>query len=144
MEANITVTKLEQKELVNLLSTALYGSSYFSASYNKKIYEAVSKDNEECFNNKCFEDILAEILLAGHKIIITDYEAEGVSYSDKCVGFDIEDESADYEISLNDILKVASTQRGYRLLEDVLSGEGDQFAADAFLQIVVFGEEVYG
>lgn len=144
METKITVTKLDHEELVNLLSTALYGSSYFSASYNRKIYETISQDNEERFYDKCFEDILAEMLLAGHKIRITDYEAEGVSYSDKCVGFDEEDESAFYEICLNDILKVASTQRGYRLLEDVLSGEGDQFTADAFLQLVVFDEEVYG
>lgn len=137
MKTKITVTELNHEDLVNLLSTALYGSSWFGASYDKKIYNTLTKTEGDCF-----EDHLADMLLAGHKITITDYYAEGESYSKKFVKFDGED--AEYEISLKDILKTASTKEGYRLVEEVLSGDGDFYTGDAFLQRVVFDEEVYG
>jgi hypothetical protein len=139
METKITVTRFEHEELVNILSTALFGSSWFGASYDRDVYESLAEKNGDCF-----EDILADVLLAGHKITITDYEAEGESYSDKCVGINENNESAEYGIDIEDFLKVASTEEGYRLVQEVLSGDGDYYTADAFLQRVVFGEEVYG
>lgn len=139
MKTEIKVTELEHGELVDLLSTALYGSTWFDASYNKEVYESLTNTTGECF-----EDKLADMLINGHKITITDLEAEGESYSKKFVKFEGKYQNAVYEVELNDFLKVASTKKGFRLLEDVLSGEGDYYTADAFLQRVVFGEEVYG
>lgn len=139
MKTEIKVTGIEHEELVNILSTALFGSSWFGAGYDRSVYESLAEKNGDCF-----EDILADMLLAGHKITITDYEAEGESYSNKCVGINENDESADYEIDIEDFLKVASTEEGYRLIQEVLSGDGDYYTADVFLQRVVFGEEVYG
>lgn len=140
-EIKVKVTELNHEDLVDLLSTALYGSSWFDASYNKEVYESLTNTTGECF-----EDKLADMLLAGHKITITDYEAEGEKYSDKFVKFTGAGEykNAVYEVGLQDFLDVASTQKGFKLLEDVLSGDGDYYTADAFLQRVVFGEEVYG
>ena len=137
MKTKITVTELDHEDLVNLLSTALYGSSWFEADYDNNIYRTLTVKGGDCF-----EDKLADMLLAGHKITIIDHEAEGESYSKKCVGFD--GESAIYEVTLKDFLKTASTQRGYQLVEEVLDGDGDYWTGDAFLQRVVFGEEVYG
>lgn len=137
MKSKITVTEFEHEDLVDLLSTALYGSSWFEADYDNNIYNSLK--NKE---GDCFEDKLADMLLAGHKITIYDHEAEGESYSKKCVRFD--GESAVYEITLKDLLKTASTKRGYQLVEEVLSGDGDYWTADAFLQRVVFGDEIYG
>jgi hypothetical protein len=137
MKTNINVTELEHEELVDLLSTALYGSSWFGAGYDHKIYDSLVEKQGDCF-----EDALADMLLAGHKITITDYEAEGEKYSDKFVKFN--GDEAVYEVNLQDFLKVASTKRGYKLVEEVLSGDGDYWTADAFLQTVVFGEEIYG
>ena len=139
MKTEIKVTELEHDELVDLLSTALYGSTWFDASYDKNIYEKLENTQGECF-----EDKLADMLLNGHKITITDMEADGESYSEKFVKFEGKYQNAVYEIELNDFLNVASTKKGFRLLEDVLSGEGDYYTADAFLQRVVFDEEVYG
>ena len=139
MKTEIKVTELEHEDLVDILSTALYGSTWFDASYDKNIYEKLEKTHGECF-----EDKLADMLLNGHKITITDMEAEGESHSKKFVRFEGKHQNAVYEVELNDFLKVASTKKGFRLLEDVLSGEGDYYTADAFLQRVVFGEEVYG
>jgi hypothetical protein len=137
MKTKITVTELNHEDLVNLLSTALYGSNWFAASYDKKIYESLTETEGDCF-----EDVLADMLLAGHKITITDYYAEGESYSKKCVGFD--GDAAEYEVTLKDFLHTASTKSGFKLVEEVLDGEGDYWTADAFLQRVVFGEEIYG
>lgn len=137
MKTEIKVTALNHEELVDLLSTALEGSSWFGADYNRNIYQSIKETHGDCF-----EDKLADMLLAGHKITITDYEAEGEKYSNKCTGFDGDD--AIYKIGLDDILETASTKTGFKLLEEVLSGEGDYWTADAFLQRVVFGEEVYG
>jgi hypothetical protein len=47
-------------------------------------------------------------------------------------------------VCLNDFLQVASTQKGYNLAKDVISGEGDFYTADSFLQRVVLGKEIYG
>ena len=84
------------------------------------------------------------MLLAGHKIEITDYEAEGEKYSNRFVRFEGRYDDAVYEVGLEDFLKIASTKEGYKLVEEVLSGDGDYYTADAFLQRVVFGEEIYG
>jgi hypothetical protein len=138
MKTKITVTEITHDELVNLLSTALYDSSWFEADYDSDIYKTLKKTNGDCF-----EDKLADMLLNGHKITIIDHEAEGESYSKKCVGFTTR-ESAVYKVDLKDFLDVASTKTGFKLLEEVLDGDGDYYTADAFLQRVVFGEEVYG
>lgn len=139
MKTEIKVLSFTHDELVNLLSTALYGSSWFYAEYDRTIYNTLKKTNGDCF-----EDKLADMLLAGHKITIVDMDAEGEMYSNKCVRIDEEDESAVYEVKLEDILQTASTKDGYQLVMDVLSGDGDYWTADAFLQRVVFGEEIYG
>lgn len=139
MRTEIKVLSFTHDDLVNLLSTALYGSSWFYAEYDRTIYDTLKKTKGDCF-----EDKLADMLLAGHKITIVDMDAEGVKYSDKCVRIDDEDESAVYEVKLEDFLQIASTKDGYNLVTEVLSGDGDFWTADAFLQRVVFGEEVYG
>ena len=139
MKTTIKVTQFEHEELVDLLSTALYGSSWFEADYDSKIYETLKVKNGECF-----EDKLADMLLSGHTITITDLEAEGEKYSNKFVRFEGKYEAAVYELNLKDFLKTASTKRGFQLVEEVLSGDGDYWTADAFLQMVVFGEEIYG
>lgn len=140
MKTKITVTEINHEELVDLLSTALYGSSWFKADYDSSIYNTLKKTTGDCF-----EDKLADMLLAGHKITIVDHEAEGESYSKKCVGFiGGEYGSAVYKVGLKDFLNVASTKTGFKLLEEVLDGSGDYYTADAFLQRVVFGEEIYG
>lgn len=138
MKTKITVTEFTHDELVDLLSTALYGSSWFEADYDNDKYKLI--ENKE---GDCFEDKLADMLLAGHKITLIDNYAEGESYSKKFVGFN-KDESANYEITLKDLLKTASTKSGFKLVEEVLDGDGDYWTADAFLQRVVFGEEIYG
>ena len=138
MKTKITVTEINHEEFVDLLSTALEGSSWFAASYDKTLYESIQETH-----GYCFEDKLADMLLAGHKITITDYEADGESYSSKCTRITA-DGDAVYKVGLEDFLKVASNKTGFKLLSEVLDGTGDYYTADAFLLRVVFGEEIYG
>lgn len=150
MKTKITVTEISHEELVDLLSTALYDSSWFGASYDSDIYKKLKNTTGECF-----EDKLADMLLAGHQITIIDYEADGESYSSKCTKITA-DGDAVYKVGLEDFLKVASTKIGYNLLRETIGyskemGDdhdedptGDYWTADAFLQRVVFGEEIYG
>ena len=138
MKTKITVTEINHEELVDLLSTALYDSSWFGADYDRDTYKKLENTTGECF-----EDKLADMLIAGHQITITDYEADGESYSSKCTKITA-DGDAVYKVGLDDFLKVASTKKGFQLLSDVLDGTGDYWTADAFLQRVVFGEEIYG
>ena len=142
MESEIRVTKLTHDDLVNILSTALYANDIIGASYNNKIYESL-----ENTNGHCFEDKLADMLLAGHSIRFYDYEAYGESHSDKCIGFEDdydEDSIGVYEVCLQDFLDTASTKEGYRLVNEAISGEGDYYIAFNFLQRLLFGEEIYG
>lgn len=138
MKTKITVTEINHEELVDLLSTALYDSSWFAASYDREIYESIQETH-----GYCLEDKLADMLLSGHQITITDYEADGESYSSKCTRITA-DGDAVYKVGLEDFLKVASTKTGFKLLSEVLDGTGDYWTADCFLQRVVFGEEIYG
>lgn len=138
MKTKITVTEINHEELVDLLSTALYDSSWFGADYDSDTYNKLENTTGEWF-----EDKLADMLLSGHQITITDYEAEGESYSSKCTKITA-DGDAVYKVGLEDFLKVASTKTGFQLLSEVLDGTGDYYTADAFLQRVVFGEEIYG
>ena len=138
MKTKITVTEINHEELVDLLSTALYDSSWFGADYDSDTYKKLENTTGECF-----EDKLADMLLAGHQITITDYESEGESYSSKCTKITA-DGDAVYKVGLEDFLKVASTKTGVQLLSEGLDGTGDYYTADAFLQRVVFGEEIYG
>jgi hypothetical protein len=138
MKTKITVTEINHEELVDLLSTALYDSSWFGADYDKTLYESIQETH-----GYCLEDKLADMLLSGHQITITDYEADGESYSSKCTKITA-DGDAVYKVGLEDFLKVASTKTGFNLLNEVLDGTGDYWTADAFLQRVVFGEEIYG
>jgi hypothetical protein len=138
MKTKITVTEINHEELVDLLSTALYDSSWFGADYDSDTYKKLENTTGECF-----EDKLADMLLSGHQITITDYEADGESYSSKCTKITA-DGDAVYKVGLEDFLKVASTKTGFQLLSEVLDGTGDYYTADAFLQRVVFGEEIYG
>ena len=140
MKTEIKVTEMEHGELVDLLSTALYGNDTFAATYDRSIYGSLENTTGDCF-----EDKMADMLLAGHEITIVDLWAEGYIHAKKkFVRFDGVYQNAVYKVGIKDFLKAASTPRGYELVKDILDGSGDAITGFMFIQIVVFGEEVYG
>lgn len=67
MKTNVTVTDITHDELVDLFSGALYKSQYLTAGYEESA-------EHKPFN--CLEDILADILLNGGRVMFTDHYAE--------------------------------------------------------------------
>lgn len=143
MKVRVTVTELSHEDLVDILSTALYGCPYLAVGYDKKLWAEISEDKKE---GHCYEDHLADMLLNGHWLEVTDYYAEGVLYTRRHHPVKLLDDEGNgiYALTLQDLLWACSSPRGYKLLTEVLSGEGDYFTANNLLQIALFGEEIYG
>ena len=144
MKTRITVTELSHEDLVNILSTALYGCDYLTSDYNDDTWNKIPEDKKE---GDCYEDHLADMLLNGHYITITDLYAEGQIYGLRKhpVPASVDEEgNVTYCLSLEDLLWACSSPRGYELVTETLSGEGDYFTANNLLQIALFGEEIYG
>lgn len=152
MKTTIKVTDLSHEDLVDILSTALYGCDYLQVGYDREVWETIPAEKKE---GDCFEDHLADMLLNGHAIELTDVESDGELHKVRGVPCKVRRERNEYNpnktyevsvytLSLKSILRACSTPRGYKLLTKTLSGEGDYFTANNLLQIAMFGEEIYG
>lgn len=113
--------------LVCFLADATYSSSWFGVK--------VSNDNDKALvdaaneNNDCREEVWADVLLGGGKLHVTDYEEE-----------------KGYEFTLSDVIKgMNKLMRNYPHHYAAIKDEDyDYFDVDALLQVIVFGEVVYG
>lgn len=157
MKTKTIISNITKQDLVNLFATALYGSLYLSAEYD----EFVEFDEDDSH-----EEILAEILLHGGCIYITDHYAEGVRYRD-WARLDGKD-NAVYPVYITDV---------YRGLEKAVNGtfnagenddatpnwrernlalaresffafangtaRWDWISADCLMQVILFNEIVY-
>lgn len=159
MKTTTNIIKIDREDLVDLLSTALYGSSYLSASYD---------EDAEHDENDCYEEIMADILLKGGCIYLTDYYAEGETYRD-WASLD-EAENAIYPIFMTDIMRglenaangtfkagendedapdwrernIRFARRAFDAFAGRDSSDWDALRADCLMQIVLFDEIVYG
>ena len=158
MKTRTTISDITKEDLVNLLSTALYGSTYLSADYDAEKYKRLFKEGD------CYEDKMARILLEGGEITVIDGYAEDEDevYS-KRGKWDKDLEEAQYTITLKDIeegLQKAldgtfklheGTEQGEKnwarkVVMNMMSEDGDYDLPDAdmIMQINMFGEIVYG
>lgn len=152
MEARIEVFKLTHEDIVDVLSTGLAGSFSLGVDYEEKDYEKIPKEKRESIfsDSACLEDKCADILLNGMTITLADLYAEGTLYGNiekKRIVEDEDDQWYDcglYEISLADFLKGCSSEEGYKLLTDILSGDGDLCTGECLLQLIMFGKVIYG
>ena len=53
LKNNTEIIDITHDDLVNLFSTALYGSSYLSAEYDEDFYNSIPNDKKE---GDCYED----------------------------------------------------------------------------------------
>ena len=140
MTYNVQVTGVTHEELVNLFSTAFYGNEYMGANYDKNELNKIPEDKRE---GDCFEDFLADMILNGKSIQVTDYLAEGEDYGClHCYPAD-DDEFIVYDLELGDILKGLSSEVNFRMMQEIQSGEGDMFTAYTLIQRIIFGIEIY-
>jgi len=159
METKTIITELNQEDLVDLLCTATYGSSWLDCSAPERT-GCVIDDNDSR------EDVWAKALLAGHKIKCFDYYAEGEVYGPhgKVIK---KDGTAVYFIGLDDILKGLQScadgtfkhdddeygEREVRWLKECYAHfsdpdqgrmEMDNPEAEALMQVIMFNELIYG
>lgn len=143
------VLELSHDDLVNLFSTALYGSPYLSANYDKDFYNSLEYKQK---NESCFEDKLAECVLNGGCINFCDEYADGEVYS--VLGNVMDDGTVIYRINLDNIIdgliacdnmqRGVSGKRCFDEFELGDDGNMDFSIADELLQNIIFGEAVYG
>lgn len=152
MKTKTTILEINHEDLVDFFSTALYGSRMFGARYDSIEYYELKDANE----NDCYEDKLARLLLAGKTIEIIDKYAEDAdeyygNLPHVWVWNEYEYEMI-YTVSLDDIKRgIQSCLDGDDYLSEcarnlVHSDEGnfDSPQAENILQVVLFGEMIYG
>ena len=155
MKTKTIITELNQEDLVDLLCTATYGSSWLECN-------APDREGLDVTEQDCLEDVWAKALLAGKKIECIDHYAEGVSYGTLPHETD-EDENVTYQVTLEDVKKGLQACADGTFKEDcggTLSWLKECFAhfadpengrmqmdlpeADAIMQVIMFGELIYG
>lgn len=157
--SKVKVKSLTQQDLVDLLCTAITDCSQYLYLHNpKQHYETYCKVDPEDF----LEDRCAKVLLAGGKIRITDYNADGVGYTGNDVPFKIGNEDkATYTVDLKHIISGLQKAANGDFIPCGIDGEKDALReafddlakgdagdldypeADMLMQIILFGEIIY-
>lgn len=150
MKTKTTILEINHEDLVDFFSTALYCSCMFGARYDSIEYHELKDANE----NDCFEDKLARSLLAGKTIEIVDkYAEDAEAYGNLPHVWDDEEFEMIYTVSLEDIkngLQACLDGDDYYLsgcarnLVHAEEGNFDSPQAENILQVVLFGEMIYG
>lgn len=156
MKTKTIIEELTQEDLVDLLCTATYGSSWL------EIY-ALDQDGCGIVREDCAEDRWAKVLLSGKTISFVDHYAEEIHYGE--LPYEIDraedgDGNVTYEVSLKDIInglqrcadgtfKVnGKHEREYMFncFDTFKESDGgmDNPQAEALVQIIIFGELIYG
>lgn len=150
MKTKTTITEILHEDLVNLFSTAFYGSQWLSYDYSKPTYYALQNHDD----NDCIEDVLAKMLLAGKTIKLIDYYAEDENdfYGTLPHNWDEEDSGMVYTITLEDVKE--GLQKAFnsnncderKCADDLYLDDGydlDQPEAELLCQLIMFGEQIY-
>lgn len=163
-EIKVKVTSLTHNELVSIFSDATYGNSMMKivvANDPHTTKVAASVVNDPNIDTECREDLWAEILLNGGSICVVDTESGAKDKDDAFenayhgeahnVGFTELNEwfsgtygATTYDINLEEFLRGCSKENAYELLREILDGDGDMWTAYNLMQIITFGEEIYG
>lgn len=134
MDATVKILKLTLEELSDIISTAFYGNNYMAVDY---------QGNPSTFHD-CFEDNVAQVLLDGGTILVTDQaQLEGDTYGDLPKYVD-NDGYITYKVTLEDILKGASNLECLEMIQSLFKGDGDMYTGWNLFQRIVFGEIIYG
>lgn len=148
MKTKTIITEINHNDLVNLFSTATYGSDYFSVIKKKKDYYGTELEDE----NDCCEDTWAKILLTGKPVYVLDYYSEEVAYGNLPHEWDEKRGAMKYTVTLEDIkngLQKALDNGGWdaECAYDLINEDScnlDLTEAENLLQIITFGEAIYG
>ena len=157
MKTETKIIELNHEDLVNLFSTAMFGSNYLSVYYEADV------DYDE---DDCHEDIIAKVLLNGGDVCITDAYADGCRYGNLRYQWN-EDYDCTYHVRYIDILNglERAANGTFKTCPDVSKDfamrnqefakrsfnafafderNWDALTADCLMQIILFDEIVYG
>lgn len=141
MKTKTTISDVKFEDLANLLSGAFY--DVFRVDYITRFNKLKKGD--------FFEDRLANILLGGGAIGVIDNFAEGEVYGSIKEHTEYEDGAILYEVTLSNIIdgieKALNGTEWQRRCAMDLVGESEHFDANeaqTLMQMIVFGEEIYG
>lgn len=149
MKTHTTITDLTHEDLVDLLCTATYGSSWL---------ECYAPDCEglSITDVDCREDVWAKALLAGKKIECIDHQADGDVYGP--LGRVDEDDEGIYLIGLEDVVRGLQNAldgtfpdtadvKSWAMVcaQHFIEGEGemDLPEAECLMQIIMFNDVIY-
>lgn len=148
MKTTTKISEISQDDLVNLLSTATDGSEYIDIDW---VYqEEYIKSKEEGDSR---ENIYAKMLLNGYKIEVRDYFAEDDEDFYGCLHheWNEEDECMVYHVGIEDIANGIAkcidnggwtAECAYDLINK--PENLDLYEAEAIMQVIVYGEVIYG
>lgn len=147
MKTKTTITDLTHEDIVDLLRTATYGSSWL------EIW-APDREGLDIEDLDCREDVWAKALLAGKKIECIDHYADGEVYGD--LGVIDEDEVGIYRIDLSRVIDglemafdgafpdgAGVKDWARECARHFLTGELDKPEAACLMQIIMFGDVIY-
>lgn len=154
MKTNTTITEITQEDLVNLLTTATYGSCWLTCCIASGTRMKLDIQPEDCR-----EDVWAKALLAGFPVYLTDHQAAGETYGDKGSLDSCYNDCAVYRVTLDDIKEGLAAafdgdfepadedecELGAKCamhLRDETS-DFDNFEAETLAQIIMFGSIIY-
>lgn len=136
--ARADIDNISKETLVDLFSTATYGSNWLEIVTLVSEKHLDSGFTEEYLENRCCEEKWADRLLNGGHIVCKDwYEADD----------DDEGKPTKYKIGLNTLkerLKLARDKEAVRDWCDFVLGNDDYYTCNNLMQVVMFGEIVCG
>lgn len=132
------IDEISKETLVDLFSTATCGSNWLEIKTLKAERCLDDKYDEEYLENRCVEDKWADRLLGGGHIVCYDYYA---------AEDDEDGKPTRYKIDLNTLkerLKLARDKESVRDWCDFVLENDDYYTCNNLMQVVMFGEIVYG
>ena len=157
MKANVTINEVNHEDLVDLFSTAIYDSHWFSVDYD----DSADKNEDDCY-----EDVIAKILLNGGSVRITDFETDGDVYGNLPHELDEQTGNVTYWVTLADVIRglersangsfnageddsdwrdrqISFAKRSFNAFAND-DRDWDAITADCLMHIIVFDEVIYG
>lgn len=126
--------EITKELLVNLFSTATYGSDWLNIVTLKSEKHLDNKYTPEYLEYRCREDKWADRLLDGGTIVCEDYYDE-----------DDDENPTRYNLKLDHILKGLKKSQEIipRDWADFVNDEDDYYTCNNIMQVIIFGEVVY-
>lgn len=124
MKKEVKVLELTKEDLVTFFSCATYGCGYWTVKIAKNSISIYDLDM-----NQCIEEIWADVLLKGGKLVITDNEEE-----------------KKYSINMDKVLKGYSKcyEVSPQTMVNFEEENEDMWDGYNLMQVILFGEIIYG